>query len=153
MRHVMGRAAGKAAMWCLALAIILAGNALVASPAFAETKMAQAKAPDAKPATTVTLIVKVSNPHGKGPDSATVIVKDKDGKVVAQGVTKLPDAETVKYDPAQKGIPRAEFDLPPGAYTVETKFTSNSGTKYEGKKDMELSGNQVNAASISMENW
>jgi hypothetical protein len=138
-------------MWCLALAIILAGNALVASPAFAETKMAQSKAPDAnpatspkpaadaKPATTVSLKVVVSNPHSaKSPESATVVVKDKDGKVVAQGVTKLPDAETIKSDPGQKGIPSAQFDLPVGTYTVETKFTSDSDTKYEGKVEVKL---------------
>ena len=144
MRKAMGQAAGKAAMWCLALAITFACNAPVASSAFAETKMAQSKAPDAKPAadakpaTTVSLKVVVSNPHGKGPDSANVVVKDKDGKIVAQGVTKLPDAVTVKYDPAQKGIPRAQFDLPVGTYTVETKFTSDSGTQYEGKVEVKL---------------
>jgi hypothetical protein len=102
-----------------------------------ESKMAQATVPGPKPTATVSLTVKVSNPHGKPPVGATVVVKDKNGKEVASGTTKPPSAEEKKSDPGNTE-PFVRFDLPVGAYTVETKFTSDSDTKYEGKQDVEL---------------
>jgi hypothetical protein len=100
---------GRAAKWCLALAIVFAGGILLAPPAVAGKLV-------------VTVIDGTDAVEG-----AEVVIKDKDGKEVGRGTTRRPAGG--------QGKPKVEIEVPDGDYTVESTYTDPAGKKKEGKTE------------------
>lgn len=109
---------GRAARWCLALAIIVAGAALIASPAVA-SKLSITVMDGTEAVSGADVAVRYGDAEGGGPilrDSITTRPGDGQGKAGVQ------------------------FDVPDGKYKIDVTFTDAKGVKKAGHMDVTVAG-------------